>query len=202
MSLVSFFFTNKPIGNIGGITVDATINDSVSYDSGITSFPIEDGSYISDHITLQPYSVSINGIITDTPFFLPNIFENVAFNSSSVSRVKNAYEELLTLYINKEPFTVITGLDIYSDMFFTSFNIARDANTGHALSFDAKFEKVNYATTVIVTIPKETVLNGHKDLSQSDIKKGAQQASDAENKRQSTSLLYNFFGSSLGNVLR
>jgi len=201
MSLVSFFFPNVPRGNIGGVTIDATINDSVSYNANITQYPVEDGSFISDNITIQPYTVEIRGLISDAPIFLPGITENSSFLTLNNSRVKDAYEKLLSLFIKKEPFTVVTGLDVYSNVFFTSFDISRDSNTGQALAFDAKFQQILFATPITIKIPKDNVRTGKKDLAQSNVDKGATQAADAESKRQSESFLYKFFGSQLSGVL-
>ena len=201
MSLVSFFFSNVPRGKIGSLTIDATINDSVSYASSVTQYPVEEGSFISDHITIQPYTVEIRGLISDSPFFIPGITENSSFLTLNNSRVKNAYEELLALFVKKEPFDVVTGLDVYSDVFFTSFDISRDANTGKALSFDAKFQQILFATPATVKIPKSNIKSTKKDLAQSTVNKGSTQAADAESKRQSESLLYKLFGSQLSGTL-
>lgn len=202
MSLVTFFYKNQPRGKIGSVMIDATINDGVSYSSEVSKFPVEDGSFISDHITIDPYAVDIRGVITDTPFFLPDTDENANFKNGEESRVKSAYESLLALYSNKEPFNVVTGLDVYTNVFFTAFDVSRDANTGAALVFEAKFQKILFATPVIVKIPKETIRVGKKDLAVSDVNKGAGQSSDAESKRPNVSLLYKEFGSGLGNILR
>jgi hypothetical protein len=201
MSLISFFFSNIPMGNIGGLTIDATISDSISYNANVTQYPVEEGSFISDNITIQPYTVQIRGLISDSPIFLPGITENSNFLTLNNSRVKNAYEELLSLFVKKEPFTVVTGLDVYSDVFFTSFDISRDSNTGKALSFDAKFQQILFATPAAVKIPKSIVSSTKKDLAQSTVDKGSTQAADAESKRQSQSILYKFFGSQLSGAL-
>lgn len=195
MGLVTFYFKDQPRGNIGGISIDATISDSLSYKAVITEYPVEEGSFISDHINLQPYTVEMRGIVSDSPLSSPNIHENRNFNEDSNSRVKNAYEALLDLYFTKEPFDVVTGLDIFENVFFTSFEINRDATTGEALSFSAEFQEILFAVPSIIPIPREKVKIEKKDFAQSDINKGAEQASDAETKRQSVSILYKLFGS-------
>lgn len=194
MTLVTFYYNDKPRGKIGGVSIDATISDAVSYTAGITSYPVEDGSFISDNINIKPYSVTIRGIISDDPLFLTNTDENIAFNQEDNSRVKDAYERLLNLYNQKEPFDVVTGLDIYKDVFFTSFDINRDADTGQALSFEAKFQNILFASSKIIPIPREKVTPNKKDIAQSDVNRGAEQATDAEDKRQAVSLLYKLFG--------
>ena len=187
MSLVTFYYRNQPRGKIADITVDVTINDTVSYNCNISKYPVEDGSSVSDHITEEPYAVEIRGLITNYPLF--------AAEEGSEDRAKNAYEELLTLKKNKTPFNVVTGLDIYTNVFFTSFEINRDADTGNAISFNAKFQEINFAVPVTVKVQRDKVRIGKKDLAQSDINKGADQAGNAENKRGSVSILYKLFGS-------
>ncbi len=195
MSLVTFYFKDQPRGNIGGISVDATISDDVSYRADITEYPVEEGSEISDNIILKPYRLIMRGLISDNPLFLANTHENIHYNDYSNSRVKNAYETLLDLFFTKEPFDVVTGLDIYQNVFFVAFDINRDADTGEALSFSAKFKQISFATPSIIPIPREKVKPKKKDFAQSDINKGAEQVSDAETKRKSVSILYKLFGS-------
>lgn len=195
MSLITFYYKDQPRGNIGGVSIDATIHDAVGYSSQVTNYPVEDGSFISDNITIQPINLTLRGLISDTPLLATNTHENIGYNEESNSRVKNAYEKLLDLYFNKEPFDVVTGLDVYEDVFFVSFDINRNADTGLALSFVAKFQNIEYATPKIVPIPREKVRVEKKDFAQSDINKGAEQVSDAETKRKSVSILYKLFGS-------
>lgn len=187
MSLVTFYYENQPRGKIDSIVVDVTLNDDVSYKCGISQYAVEDGSFISDHITEQPYDLSLRGLITDYPL---NSAESSPVGGN---RVKNAYEELLALKKNKTPFNVVTGLDVYTNVFFTTFDIHRDADTGRALSFEAKFQKITFATPVKVKIQRDKIRSGKKDLTQSDVKKGADQASNAEEKRENVSLLYKLF---------
>lgn len=202
MSLVTFYYKNQPRGKIGGIRVDATISDGLTLTSAISKYPVEDGSNISDNITIEPGEMNIRGLVTDTPFFLPDTHENANFKKGEESRVKTAYEALLALHANREPFNIVTGLDVYTNVFFTSLEISRDSNTGEALVFDGKFQKIIFATPVIVKIPKEKIRNGKKDLAVSDVKKGAGQASDAESKRPNVSLLYKEFGGLLGKAIQ
>lgn len=194
MTLVTFFYKDTPRGNIGGLSIDVTTNDGFSLTADITDYPVEEGSFISDHITLKPYTVPLRGVITDSPLYVSDTHENAGYKDSKNSRVKNAYEKLLDLYYDQKPFTVVTGLDIFEDVFFTSLDVNRDPQTGQALSFDAKFKNILFATPKIVPIPREKVITKKKDFAQSDVNKGAEQTSDAETKHESVSILYKLFG--------
>lgn len=49
------------------VQFDASISEDYGTDIDITQSPIENGSVISDHVVVKPFTFSMNGIITDTP---------------------------------------------------------------------------------------------------------------------------------------
>jgi len=49
------------------LVFDAVINETHSFASTPTMFPLEDGSVISDHIVQSPVTLSLTGIVSDTP---------------------------------------------------------------------------------------------------------------------------------------
>ena len=121
---------------------------------------IENGDTISDHIIIEPFSLEITGIITDTPIggvnqILTEIATSVvtslippvavaalttgiaAFSalSSSPSPSVAAYNQLLNLQASAQAFDVLTSLYRYPNMFISNITVPRDSETGDSLIF-------------------------------------------------------------------
>jgi hypothetical protein len=140
------------------IQLDASVHESHTRESPPTEFPVEDGSVISDHILVKPFSLEINGVISDTPInpFSPTQIAAVSAQallppvgivagaigyqlfgsvSSSKSPSVSAYEQLLSLQQNGTPFNVLTTLKLYESMWIKSISVPRDVSLGNVLMF-------------------------------------------------------------------
>jgi len=54
-------------GKTGAIVLDALIKEDYSADAEPTTHPVEDGADITDHVILRPRTLSIEGVVTETP---------------------------------------------------------------------------------------------------------------------------------------
>lgn len=136
----------------GIITLDASIEESHSFGADVTRFPTEEGVEITDHVTLKPRSLRITGHITDSPVqYLSALTAGGAGGittwGGSLSRSAKAYDALRWLWYNREPFDVITGLDLYRNMILTGLEIPRDAQIGQRLRFSATMDQIRIVTT-------------------------------------------------------
>jgi len=67
MALLSVLFNDSVRAQIHGMQLDASINEGHTRTAKVSVSPIEDGTTISDHVTLEPVSLSIEGLISDVP---------------------------------------------------------------------------------------------------------------------------------------
>lgn len=76
MSLISVFF-RKPaptqiLRSIGGqvvpLIIDVTEKEGFTAPAVPTEHPVEDGSDVTDHVVLKPKTITLSGLITETPF--------------------------------------------------------------------------------------------------------------------------------------
>lgn len=123
---------------VGTVSLDATLSEDHSYRSRVTNFPIENGTYISDHVINEPVRLSIRGLVSDTPL---NI---LAIGNRSI----DAFNRLIEIQERKERISVITGIKVYTDMVITSLNVPRDIATGQSLTFNIEFQKLMIDTSV------------------------------------------------------
>ena len=56
-----------PVSNSTLLQFDAVLSENHSRESPATRFPVENGSSITDHITIEPFELQIQGLITDSP---------------------------------------------------------------------------------------------------------------------------------------
>ena len=92
----------KILISLGGVELDALVEENIDYDADVTSKAVEKGADISDHMKAKPFTASLSG----------SMIENV---DSKLSALKKFQEdgELLT-YIGKSSLenVVITSLQI------------------------------------------------------------------------------------------
>lgn len=66
MSIVGIFTRSQP--SIGGVYVDAVLEESTELQTDVTEFPIEDGSVGHDHAVVRPLRLTMTIGVSDNPF--------------------------------------------------------------------------------------------------------------------------------------
>jgi hypothetical protein len=131
---------------VANLELDASISESHSYTAEVTTNPVESGGEITDHVTIKPDQLTIEGFVTDTPVKIFEGIQDLLQQKSGSGEVsKSAYETLKLLFESKQPFTVVTGLTTYSDMVLKRLSIPRDRSTGQTLRFTAELQQVEFA---------------------------------------------------------
>lgn len=159
---LSILFGRKTAGKIGELTLDVSINETHSYVSDVTSFPVEDGATITDHVRKQPVRLSITGFITNAPVKLAGTPPSPVLRTSGTSnRVELARDYLIDLYNKSTLIDIIqTGLLVYVNMIMSSLSIPRGAQTGDAINFSAEFVQITKVQSEIVIIQNVSELDG------------------------------------------
>lgn len=84
------FTITRPSGEV--LRLDRTDAESYSPSSTITEHPIEDGSTVSDHIQSRPLPITVEGIITESPYDRGDV--GVLIGRTGVDRINAALEFL------------------------------------------------------------------------------------------------------------
>lgn len=130
---IGLLFGRKYVpSNIQGIFLDATVSEDHHYVSRATQFPLENGSVITDHVINDPDTLSLSGIVSDTPLSFLSPF----------NRSIDAYNRLVRIHDLKERVTVVTGIKIYENMIMTSLSVPRNVETGQSLNFVMEFQRI------------------------------------------------------------
>lgn len=164
-SIVNFLFSNRIIGLYkADITKEEVINDSET----ITEHPVENGSVISDNVTTNPVTCTIQAAWGDS------IIEGIS--------VQDIYQSLLDLKNSHTPFTVVTGKRTLNNMLFTSIQNITNADSEYILELSLEMQQINIVTLQTVTI-KSNAAGGSNT-----IKSGKKQATSITNKTTEQSI--------------
>lgn len=172
---VTILTNRKEPGRIGSLVLDAILSDSHEYSNDITNYPIEEGSDISDHIKRTPVSVSITGIITNSPLetlvaLKESTIRSIAdgytttLKEKSFDRVTGGFIELLSIMGENNSTTInvrkpklvelVTGLKVYQNMAMIKLSITRTPDIGEAIKFTATFKPIKKISRQSTIIPK------------------------------------------------
>lgn len=136
-------FTQRTVPKIADLALDLTLDESHEYRAQITSFPVEGGSPLTDHIYNQPERITLTGFVTDAP---------VQSTESNVSRAAAAFKELMGLRDAREPVKVITGLAVYEDMAIESITFPQSKENGQSLRFNISLVKITRVSSRIMDV--------------------------------------------------
>lgn len=150
-------------GGLGGIVLDATVSEEHLTTCEVTKNPVEDGAQITDHVQIQPAKLTIEGVISDTPIGfaiignIQNVIRSVSTLFGKSSRSIDAYNRLLKLQNDRQPFKVITGLKQYSNMILSELSVPRTKDTGGAIHFRAVMEEIRIVASETTGSPSSSI---------------------------------------------
>ncbi len=157
MSIVNVIPTRGTRSQIGGMILDVTVREQHKFKNNITSYPVEDGSPVTDNIIEQVQ-----------PFIIEGIISNAVINPQNISVVEQAkikaknhsgrdslwFTRLLEiggfdLHKNfkanpvrikqPSPVNIYTGLKTYVNMYLETLTVNRTKQTAGGLFFTASF---------------------------------------------------------------
>lgn len=170
---INLLFGRKEPGRIGDLVLDATISETHDFGNEVTSFPVETGADISDHIKRESERITLEGFVTDTPVKYLGGLIGKSLKITDDERVKTAFEELMAIAGYDYPdqvatktaapntakvVDIVTGLRVYSNMIMTRLSIPRGARTGTTLQFTAEFTRIRFTRSEFVFIANTRVV--------------------------------------------
>ena len=144
---------------ISVIPIDVTQVETHTFNHTITRKPVQDGATISDNILIEPDSVTIQGIFTDksNSAAISEITTSIIDGVDRRTDMKTWEDKLAKLHeIRKmrEPFTLVTSLGTYKNMFFDgAITVNRDLTTSDALFFTATLTGINIISARTTQVP-------------------------------------------------
>lgn len=144
---------------IDDLVIDCSLSETHSFDSEITDNPVERSADVSDHKRLKPETLTISGLVSNTPL------GDAANESDAAKRGARAFDRLLELRAKSELFKVVTSKRTYEDMAIASLTIPVDGKQGDGLQFSIGFKKIKVVDSKTV---KTTATNKGKGKKKKD----------------------------------
>jgi len=115
----------------------------------------ETGVVVSDHAYMKPRRLELEGAVGDVWLYGKDQNGNTVEDTfrSDASRAAAAFAYLASLQARAEPFSVQTGLRLYTNLVITSLTADQDAETAAILVFKASLREVIRVSTRTVTYP-------------------------------------------------
>lgn len=129
---------------IGLLTVDVTVEESHEMSAQVTDWPIEGGSLISDHVRLEPRSLTISGFISDTPLFRDGVYLGNGRSMTSFALLEQMWKA-------RVPMIVVSQLKYYDQMVIESVTIPKTRES--ALRFNCKLREIVTVTGQNALLP-------------------------------------------------
>lgn len=142
---------------IDGLKLDAAMSESHRSENEITQYPVEEGANVTDHVLPLQDTVTITGIVSNTPVVDPT------FTMDGMLPTDDALAKLRKIKRDRKPVTLKdTTLGTYEDMVMESLEFPRDGSTGDALRFVATFRQIVLITNERTTVPVEVPVAAKK----------------------------------------
>lgn len=154
MSLLDFIQLT-PRSSIGGIEIQATLEEIHNSTVQITEHPVELGAEITDHAFKKPDEVVLRCAWSNSSHqaLLGTVQRLFSGELSGADYVSDVYSQLRELQEARTPFEIVTTTRRYQNMLITALQVTRDQKTGNALVCTATCREVIIVQTKATTLP-------------------------------------------------
>lgn len=136
------------IRNYQAIVFDAVTDTGVRRQADITSYPVESGAEVSDHVQIKNNTFKMSGIITETPIRLErDLLYSAGVNGT---RISQAITYLDQIFDSRQPITLVTEHKVYENVILSG--ISYDYKSEYSMQFDLDFEQVRLVSKAEVNV--------------------------------------------------
>jgi hypothetical protein len=128
------------------IKLNVRLSESHQRRAMVSRQTLESGAKVSDHIALDPKSVTL-------------IYEQTN-EANGKKTAQEAWEALNKLYQARQPFDLVTEHELYSDMVIESLTGLHQAPMKGAMQFTIVFQQINFAKLSYVKVPASMLARG------------------------------------------
>jgi len=157
----------------GAMELDAAKSRGFEAAAEVTELPVEEGSPITDHVRPTNPTVSIEGVISNTPIVVPStqmggvtrVVRSISLSgqggakatvlalSAAVDRRRVCDAILADLVERGASITLTTPTRIVENLAITRYKVDESAETGKSLAFVMEFKRLRIAVTARAPVP-------------------------------------------------
>lgn len=188
MAAAVLLFGQTAQKTIGGIQIDAFVDEGHEKSAEATEYPVEDGARITDHVISSPDTLSLTCVVGVAPLGSTDL-------DTGVNRPLDVYDSLTELMEARETIEVVTGLKVYQNMIITGFSVPRTKDNGRSLEFTMSLKKIEIRASQSTAIPSKKLkagsggTAGSSRVAQSKANTGKAQAAPVESPAKRESFL-------------
>lgn len=145
----SFALLKTGTRQIGALIPDVVIREISKDEMVITDHPVERGAAISDHAFFRPSEIEMQIAWSDS-------------TGGYVGYARDAYEQLIALQRQREPFEVTTGSRQYQNMLVSSIALTKDEKTENIALISVRLREVRITSTQTTGAPNSAQANPAK----------------------------------------
>ncbi|MCM7432191.1 phage baseplate protein [Enterobacter hormaechei subsp. xiangfangensis] len=136
------------IQNYQAIVFDAVTDTGIRRQADITSYPVESGAEVSDHVQIKNNTFKLSGIISETPVRLEkDLLYSAGVNGT---RISQAIEYLDKMFESRQPIILVTEHKVYDNVIL--YGISYDYKSEYAMQFDLEFEQIRLVSKATVNV--------------------------------------------------
>lgn len=113
---------------LGPQRLDVVVRERHESDLLITRNPVEFGADVSDHAIIEPKRLTLDAVAGSRP--------------GTPATIQAAWQTIKRLQESRQPFTIVTALDVYRNMLVERLTVDRDKTYGRVLFFRAELREV------------------------------------------------------------
>lgn len=132
--------------SIGGIVANVTVQETGLDELHVTDNPLEQGASVTDHSFKKPVSIVIRAAWSNS----------VAEALGNPFYVNEIYSNLQALQATRQPFQVLTGKRLYTNMLMQKLLVDTDEKTEYALMVVCECREIILVSTQTVQLPDAT----------------------------------------------
>lgn len=136
------------IQNYQAIVFDAVPSVGIKRQADVTSYPVENGADVSDHVQVKNNTFTLSGMITETPIrLMHDMLHSAGVNGT---RISQAITYLDQIFDARQPITLVTEHKVYENVILSG--ISYDYKSEFAMQFDLEFEQIRLVSKATVNV--------------------------------------------------
>ncbi len=147
---------------IDGYVIDCEISGDPTYENEVTQYPVERGSDVNDHVHTKQDTLSVEGIVSDSPIGDVNttrLYEQIV--NGAVAYADAGHQRLLQIHTDKLPVNVTCAMGSFDNMIMLTYTPKR---VGDSIQFTATFQAMTFVDNERSTIKVATPRSAKKTM--------------------------------------